>query len=214
MISNEDAELAKIARELRSAFIAQKEKLSNKKYRPNKRFESVDCWLKTAKVVKRLKAVPEEYIRAQFMYSLGTVFANTLHGPVAQNRYKDFAQSNRINTSSSDETSDTTLSADTALFIESIHQTEDILKEKFGPHFKLTKDSITEFPVKSEILSTWWRFDPVVIMAFAGKDPDYRKKFILSASKELVESPYLIRAAASLGLDLMCNSNEEEFTDN
>jgi hypothetical protein len=50
-------------------------------------------------------------------------------------------------------------------------------------------------------------------MAFAQDDREYRQKFLLSAANEIVESPYLIRAAASLGLDLNnINTDEEGFT--
>lgn len=212
MYTREDAELATIAKELRTAFASHKERLSNRPYKPNKRFESAECWLKVAKVVQHLRAVPEEYIRAQFMYSLGTVFANTLHGPVAQERYKKYIRT--TGASKLVESRGTELnSGDVAIFSSYIQQVEDILKEQFGPAFKLTEESIKTPAVKSEILGCWWRFSPVVIMAFAKDDADYRQKFLLSASKEIVESPYLIKAAASLGLDIGSIEVNEELTD-
>lgn len=213
MFSNEEAELASTARELRSAFAYQKEKLSRRPYKPNKRFDSIECWKKVARVVKHLNAVPEEYIRAQFMYSLGTVFANTLHGSVAQDRYKKYMRS--IGATKLSSSADATLnSGDVVIFSSYLKQAEDILREQFGMSFKLSEESILRPEVKAEILSSWWRFNPVIIMALAPSDEDYRSKFYLPAAKEIVEFPWLIKAAASLGLDIgnIESTNEEEFT--
>lgn len=206
-LDKDDVELAGIARELRAAFAAQFERVYKRTYKPNKRFDSIECWKKTAKVVKHLNAVPEEYIRAQFTYSIGTVFANTLHGPVAQDKYKRF-----IKTTGS-AVSGCLTSGDVAVFSGYITQAENILQEQFGPKFKLTEESVKDPIVKAEILSSWWRFNPVVIMAFAKEDREYKQKFLLPAANELVESPYLVRAAASLGLDLSnIDTDEEGFT--
>lgn len=213
-LDKSNIELAAIARELKSAFASQYERVNKRPYKPNKRFDTLDCWLKVAKVVQHLKAVPEEYIRAQFMYALGTVFANTLHGPVAQDRYKKFIRTTGASPVVTN--TDTILtSGEVSMFSNCIQQAESILQEQFGPTFRLTEESIKDKVIKREILDSWWRFNPVVIMAFAGKDIEYREKFLLSAANELVESPYLIRAAASLGLDLSnINTDEEELTDN
>lgn len=208
----EDIELAAIARELKAAFANQYERVNKRPYKPNKRFDSIECWKKTAKVVKHLNAVPEEYIRAQFTYSIGTVFANTLHGPVAQDKYRKFIRTTGA-TPVAVNASTALTSGDVAVLSGYITQTEDILKEQFGNKFKLTTESIKDPSVKAEILESWWRFNPVVIMAFAQDDREYRQKFLLSAANEIVESPYLIRAAASLGLDLNnINTDEEGFT--
>lgn len=206
-LDKDDIELAGIARELRAAFAAQFERVYKRTYKPNKRFDSIECWKKTAKVVKHLNAVPEEYIRAQFTYAIGTVFANTLHGPVAQDKYKRFIKTTGAAVSGG------LTSGDVAAFSGYITQAENILQEQFGPKFKLTEETVKDPTVKSEILSSWWRFNPVVIMAFAKEDREYKQKFLLPAANELVESPYLVRAAASLGLDLSnIDTDEEGFT--
>lgn len=208
-LDKDDVELARIARELRAAFAVQFERVYKRTYKPNKRFDSIECWKKTAKVVKHLNAVPEEYIRAQFTYAIGTVFANTLHGPVAQDKYRRFIKT----TGAIPVEANALTSGDVAVLSGYITQTEDILKEQFGNKFKLTAESIKDPLVKAEILESWWRFNPVVIMAFAHDDREYRQKFLLPAANEIVESPYLIRAAASLGLDLSSiDTDEEGFT--
>ena len=210
-LDKDEIELAAIARELKAAFATQYERVNKRPYKPNKRFDSVECWKKTAKVVRHLKAVPDEYIRAQFTYAIGTVFANTLHGPVAQDKYRRFIKTTGATPVATNVEGLT--SVDVAVLSGYITQTEEMLREQFGNSFKLTTESIKDPKVKAEILDSWWRFNPVVIMAFAKDDREYRQKFLLSAANEIVESPYLIRAAASLGLDLNnINTDEEGFT--
>lgn len=205
-----DIELAAVARQLRAAFKEYKEKISGRPYKPDKRFNTMQCWKRVAEVVTKLHAVPEEYIRAQFIYSTCTVFANTLHGTIAQKNYKRFKQIAELTPVA--DTSSTSPAAVTSELAASIAQTETILKEQFGPSFILSAESLQRNSVKQEVLGSWWRFDPVVIIGYAGADLDYRHKFLLPAGKAVVESPCIIKAAMSLGLDLSAITNEDKIT--
>ena len=84
-----DKEIIKIANELKAAYKKYYSLKLKKKYTLNKRTDNIDAWKKVATIVYKMKADPEEYIRANFKYRKDPhIPVNTLHGPTAQKCYR------------------------------------------------------------------------------------------------------------------------------
>lgn len=85
----EDKEIIKIANELKAAYKKYYSLKLKKKYTLNKRTDNIEAWKKVAAIVYKMKADPEEYIRANFKYRKDPhIPVNTLHGPTAQKCYR------------------------------------------------------------------------------------------------------------------------------
>lgn len=85
----EDKEIIKIANELKAAYKKYYSLKLKKKYTLNKRTDNIEAWKKVADIVYKMKADPEEYIRANFKYRKDPhIPVNTLHGPTAQKCYR------------------------------------------------------------------------------------------------------------------------------
>lgn len=85
----EDKEIIKIANELKAAYKKYYSLKLKKKYTLNKRTDNIEAWKKVATIVYKMKADPEEYIRANFKYRKDPhIPVNTLHGPTAQKCYR------------------------------------------------------------------------------------------------------------------------------
>lgn len=85
----EDKEIIKIANELKAAYKKYYSLKLKKKYTLNKRTDNIEAWKKVANIVYKMKADPEEYIRANFKYRKDPhIPVNTLHGPTAQKCYR------------------------------------------------------------------------------------------------------------------------------
>lgn len=85
----EDKEIIKIANELKAAYKKYYSLKLKKKYTLNKRTDNIEAWKKVASIVYKMKADPEEYIRANFKYRKDPhIPVNTLHGPTAQKCYR------------------------------------------------------------------------------------------------------------------------------
>lgn len=194
----ENTHLAYLAKQLKDAFRKKKSERDRKPYKPHKRFDDHACWLKTAKLVSRLKANPEDFIEAQFRFSKSTVFANTLHGPTAEKRYVQLvAMTSGIAADKIDEmdlaTAVTPGKADLAgrmanamAVLESAVQTSNFLHPA----------------AKNYIMAAPWMFDALTVMIMAGQDPDYQKQFGAEARQMLIANPYLRTAAEEMSLDL------------
>lgn len=195
----EDKELTinDLAGKLKEAFRDATAKKYGKPYRPHKRYDSLDAWRKTAEVVYALHANPYDYIDAQFKLSKTRVFANTLHGQVAQTRYKQYAFRN------------------------------DLKKMDNAPGGKDTPASVSENDIRDRILFTYGqlvglykktdvydpvviqaatedpaRFDPLAMMLLGGAHTTYQRLFKVRAAEILTEDPCLARAAKNLGYDV------------
>lgn len=85
----EDKEIIKIANELKAAYKKYYSLKLKKKYTLNKRTDNIEAWKKVATIVYKMKADPDEYIRANFKYRKDPhIPVNTLHGPTAQKCYR------------------------------------------------------------------------------------------------------------------------------
>ena len=62
----EDKEIIKIANELKAAYKKYYSLKLKKKYTLNKRTDNIEAWKKVATIVYKMKADPDEYIRANF----------------------------------------------------------------------------------------------------------------------------------------------------
>ena len=86
---DEEKELLKLANELKAAYKKYYSLKLKKKYTLNKRTDNIEAWKKVATIVYKMKADPEEYIRANFKYRKDPhIPVNTLHGPTAQKCYR------------------------------------------------------------------------------------------------------------------------------
>lgn len=194
----EQTHLAWLARQLKDAFRRKKAARDRKPYRPHKRFDDNACWMRTAKLVARLNANPEDFIEAQFRLSKSTVFANTLHGATAEKRYKQFvALSSGLRADKLDDLQlDHAVTPGKADLAGRMANAMSVLQAAVGSTNPLLPE------VKQYILSTPWMFDPLVIMLLAGQDADYQREFGKDARDMLMNSPYLRAAAEEMSLDL------------
>lgn len=179
---------------LRKLFRVRKEEHDNKPYTPHKRFDDAACWEKVAKVVLRLKADPEDYIEAQFRFCKSVVFANTLHGPIAQKRWRQY-----LAVKGSDKKSSPPIPSDPAPWqadlagkIADFWHDLDYL---CGSHDLTRKD------VCDTVLSMRLRFDPLVVMLLCPSE-EFKKVFGEEAKLCLEENPHLRQAAQELDLGL------------
>lgn len=88
-MDEKEKEILMIIKELKEAYKKYYALKIKKKYTLNKRTDCVEAWRKVADIVYKIKANPEEYIRANFKYRKDPhIPVNTLHGPTAQKCYR------------------------------------------------------------------------------------------------------------------------------
>lgn len=194
----ENTHLAYLAKQLKDAFRKKKSARDRKPYKPHKRFDDHACWLRTAKLVSKLRANPEDFIEAQFRFSKSTVFANTLHGATAEKRYVQLvAMTSGVSADKIDKIDLTTaVTPGKADLAGRIASALAVLKSAVGT------SNFLHPAAKQYILSTPWMFDALTVMIMAGQDPDYKRQFREAALHALVVSPYLRLAAEEMSLDL------------
>lgn len=194
----ENTHLAYLAKQLKDAFRKKKSERDRKPYKPHKRFDDKACWLRTAKLVSRLKANPEDFIEAQFRFSKSTVFANTLHGPTAEKRYVQFvSMTSGISADKIDEMDlATVVTPGKADLAGRMANAMAVLESAVGT------SNFLHPAAKQYILSTPWMFDALIVMIMAGQDPEYQRQFGEEARQMLTASPYLRTAAEEMSLDL------------
>lgn len=84
-----EKEILQIANTLKKEYKKYYSLKIKKKYVLNKRTDNIEAWRKVAETVYKLKADPEEYIKANFKYRKDPhIPVNTLHGPTAQKCYR------------------------------------------------------------------------------------------------------------------------------
>lgn len=191
---DKDMELRTLAAQLKKIYKARKEEKENRPYKPNKRFDDAAAWLKTAKVVQQLKADPVDYIEAQFRFGKSLILANTLHGPVAQKRYRQYK-------------------------VVCLRKESDIvdLKENPAPRhadlagmiadfwhdldYQCGSHDLTRQDVRDTVLDMHLRYDPLVAMLMS-PTPDFKKVFGDAAKEQLLQQPHLKAAAQEMNLGL------------
>lgn len=186
-----------LAGKLKEAFKDATAKKYGKPYRPHKRYDSLDAWRKTAEVVYALHADPVDYIAAQFKLSKTRVFANTLHGQVAQSRYKQYALRYdlvKLKNAPGEEDSPVSVSK---------YEIHDRILYTYGQLMNLYKKTDVYDPVVIQAAAEDpARFDPLAMMLLGGAHTTYQKLFKVRAAEILAEDPCLARAAKQLGYDV------------
>lgn len=186
-----------LAAQLKKAYHLAVSAREGKPYKPSKRFDTADVWTRTAEVVYKIHANPNDYIAAQFAYSKSRVFANTLHGTVAQKRYKQYALQydlKRLDNAEGQEENPVTAGQ---------REIADRMAYTMLQLSKLiNKTNVYDPEVIQFIVTDPGRFDPLAIMLMGSKVEQYVKLFKLRAKEILLESPCLINAAENLGYNL------------
>lgn len=190
----DEMELRTLASQLKRIYKVRKEEKENRPYKPNKRFDDAATWLKTAKVVKQLNADPADYIEAQFRFGKSLILANTLHGPVAQKRYRQYkVVCMRKDTGNVDlKENPAPRHADLAGMIADFWHDLDY---HCGSH------DLTREDVRATVLDMHLRYDPLVAMLLS-PTPDFKKVFGEAAKEQLIETPHLRTAAQEMNLGL------------
>lgn len=201
MTEDEEAEkeliINDLAGKLKEAYRDATLKKYGKPYRPSARFDSKDAWKKTAEVVYSLHANPDDYIDAQFKLSKTRVFANTLHGKVAQDRYKRYAYVHDLN-----KLDNKPGGADSPVSI-SQREVQDRILFTYTQLCGLYKKTDVYDPVVIQAASEDpAMFDPLAMMLLGGAHSTYQKLFKVRAAEILTEDPCLARAAKQLGYDV------------
>lgn len=195
-MTRDEVDLQNLANRLKELFAAEKYNRDGKTYKPHKRFDNRKCWLETAKVVMRLKATPEDYIAAQFRYSVSTLFANTLHSEKAQKRYEQFVVMRGL-PSAPEEAEEVEINSPGKA---------EVMNRKMGA-LALVRSvcgdiSIENPKVKEFVLDLFSNIDELGAFLAYKNDPDVRRKFLPAVREILVQSPYLRRALEELGEDI------------
>lgn len=191
-MQREDAATINLAKRLRELYSEEKQKRTGKKYTPCKRYDYMDAWIRTAKVVQKLNAKPEDYIEAQFRFSRSAVFANTLHGPTAVKRYEKLKAITQSDQSE--------LVGVSPGHMEIINRIADLVSALV---YAVESTNIKNPDVKKFVLDPMSDVDPVAAyLLFSTEDEDVKNSFRDKVKSKLKESPYLHRAIEELGYNI------------
>lgn len=174
---------------LRKLYARHKQIRERKPYRPHKRHDGDTHWKKTAELVLRLKADPEDFMDAQFNMRFGPVFANTLWTPTAEKAYKSykFAVANK------------NPGRETSGVIELKQRRAGVLSMV---HHHTGKRDAETVDVIAEFLANPYMYDPLLVMLMVGDNPDIKEKYNQAAVEDIRENPYLRTAAKKLNLHI------------
>lgn len=190
----EEVQLRNYASRLKTIFMMRKADVENRPYRPYKKFDDINVWLRVAKVVLELKADPEDYIDAQFKLSKSVVFANSLHGPSAKNKYKQYAAM-CLRTSGTQAIMAENTSLKAVELGELIADMWHDLDLSCGTHDMTNKNVIKHITDKK------LRYDPFAVLLVCPID-EYKRLYGDEARDILTEHPYLRTAAENLNLGM------------
>lgn len=193
-INKEDIAVRHMAQQLRSIFKARKAERDKRPYTPNKRFDDAAAWIRTAKVVIALGADPNDYIEAQFRFSKSVLLANTLHGQVAQKRYRQYLAvwKDGHNSTVVLKNNPAPRHADLAGLIADFWQELDYY---CGSH------DLTRREVRDRVIGMRLRYDPLVVMLFS-PDEEMKSVFGAGAKERLRQEPHLRVAAQEMNLGM------------
>lgn len=191
-IKDEDIAVRHTAQQLRSIFRARKAERDKRPYTPHKRFDDAATWIRIAKVVIALGADPHDYIEAQFRFSKSVLLANTLHGPVAQKRYRQYLAvwKEGHNSQVVLKNNPSTRHADLAGLIADFWHDLDY---QCGSH------DLTRRDVRDRVIDMRLRYDPLVVMLLS-PDQEMKEVFGEGAKERLEQEPHLHVAAQEMGL--------------
>lgn len=184
----DEADIEELADKLKFFFKLEKEKNEGRVYRPHKLLDDKKIWNRVAEVVLKLKADPEDYIHAQFLFSKTIVLANTLHGPVAQKRYTKYKFMHNI-------PEDNSVSIKEEELQEMLRDTIEDIQSLCGSCNFSNED------VEEKVLRMRFRYNPFVLLLL---NPS--KKFLDELAKcaieEMHKHPRLVSAAKNLNMSL------------
>lgn len=185
-------ELSLLASQLKKIYKTRKEEKENKPYKPHKRFDDAATWIKIAKVVHKLNADPVDYIEAQFRFGKSLILANTLHGPVAQKRYRQYKVvcANKGPEAVDIKDNPAPRQADLAGMIADFWHDLDY---QCGSH------DLTRQDVRDTVLSMYLRYDPLVAVLLC-PTPEFKSTFGEAAKEQILDYPHLKAAAKEMNL--------------
>lgn len=193
IMKQQNVDINAVASILRKLYRARKEELDGKPYRPSKRFDDRDCWLKIAETVVKLEADPVDYIEAQFKFSKSIVLANTLHGMTAQKNWKrykilkaKYTPEDTVNIPNYPLPQQADLSC---LIADFWHD----LDYQCGSH-DLTRPEVCDTVLRMRL-----RYDPLVAMLL-NPTTEFKKAFGEAAKQRIESDPHLYNAAVDMNL--------------
>lgn len=190
--SPEEEELAKA---LANEYARQTAKNTRKEYAPKGGFNP-RVWVPVARVVEKLKATPENYIRAQFSLSRRPIFANTLHGPEAVKRYKDWARSMVADGKETE-------NVDRSILLDRIKATLSQLSYFCGT------TPLSDPKAVEKVLSMPEYWDGLILMLLS-PTAEFKKAFGKTAKEEIDAFPGLRQEISELGFDVVLNYLDDE----
>lgn len=193
----EDTALIRLAKEAKDAFKVQKELTDGRPYRPSKRYEDNGTWLRVAKVLRKYNASAKDYMTAQFSdpFTSFNIFANTLHGPKAIQRYLTERRFALAAAHVVGQTEETTTCSIAALEIAAALKRQDIIRRQQFPHCDWLDFDAMEF-----VLTRPQIFDSLCMILLNWESVFYRELFLEDARKVINDSPSWKEAIRDKGL--------------
>lgn len=183
-----------LAEALAHEYARQKAARTGKPYYGNTKWDK-RIWLRVAALVDKLHATPENFLTAQFQSAKGSVFAASLSGKVAEQRYlRWFGQMQPDYDEETDEQSDESL--DIRLLRERIQMTIDSLL------YDCKSTDLLDVNVCNKIIATRYHWDPVV-MIMINPTPQFKEVFGEQAKEEIDQSRGLRDAIIELGFGMV-----------
>lgn len=184
----DEADIEELADKLKFFFKMEKEKNEGRTYRPHKLLDDKKIWNRVAEVVLKLKADPEDYIHAQFLFSKTIVLANTLHGPVAQKRYTRYKFMHNI-------TESKTVSVKDEELQEMLRDTIEDIRILCG------SCDFSNEEVESKVLRMKLRYNPFILLLL-NPSSKFLEELSEQAIEEMNKHPILVSAAKNLNMAL------------
>lgn len=184
----DEADIEELADKLKFFFKMEKEKNEGRTYRPHKLLDDKKIWNRVAEVVLKLKADPEDYIHAQFLFSKTIVLANTLHGPVAQKRYTRYKFMHNI-------TENKTVSVKDEELQEMLRDTIEDIRILCG------SCDFSNEEVESKVLRMKLRYNPFILLLL-NPSSKFLEELSEQAIEEMNKHPILVSAAKNLNMSL------------
>lgn len=184
----DEADIEELAGKLKFFFKMEKERNEGRTYRPHKLLDDKKIWNRVAEVVLKLKADPEDYIHAQFLFSKTIVLANTLHGPVAQKRYTRYKFMHNISENKTVSVKDEELQ-------EMLRDTIEDIRLLCG------SCDFSDEEVESKVLRMKLRYNPFILLLL-NPSSKFLEELSEQAIEEMNKHPILVSAAKNLNMSL------------
>lgn len=166
-------------------------------------------WLRAAKLAKRLKATPENFVTSQFEGAKGHLFINALSGPSAEYRYNNWY---RYKTNAYAREYDETqkdMPVTHGVDIDLMDLQGRIMSTYDSLDYYCGGTNLTDPVIARKALDIKLHWDPIIMMLL-NPTPTFKEAFGERAKQQLDDSPGLRSAIQKLGFEMVLEYLDED----